>query len=590
MCSIEAHVNHLGWARKLRAALVAIPVALVALGAVPAAAKSVALLVGVADYGGTTRSLYGPANDVAALAERLTRYWGFNDADIVRLVDARATRAAILRELAALELRSSEGDTVLIYLSGHGVSMYASEQNGGRNSFMPDSSGGAFVAADSMLRFNRSRQAATLYEDLVVGRRDIRPVVEALDKAGRYVTLIADACYSGNLLRSSDQLLVPRLLPTLGEDVRELLRDMSARSASNDPALRNIYRNANILTSAAAGETAADLPPGALTVFPTVDGKPHGAMTDALLRILDGSLPADIDGDGVVSFAEVHRVAHEFMDARRYGHSPQRIPSVAETASAVGAFLNRKPATQASRARWPSQRSLRLYVDTSARAHAAQALAIGGVNEVTGRNNADAMLFLHRGQLQLTNASGGAVVVADPAAPNALINVLAQTAFAERLHAQANAGQRSMLEFEIDPHVFGGNLVIGQKIALVVKPDRAAYLLVINVDANGRVSTLYPKSARERTPLLAGQRRVIPGESDNDRIDVTPPTGSDYLFAFAFDSQPDEYDKLARIEQLPVTDPAVARIERLLSQSAGKYAYGRAILRTFAAPANPSDK
>lgn len=548
-------------------------------------AKPVALLVGVADYAGTTRSLHGPANDVAALAERLVKHWGFADADIVRLVNAQATRGAILRELAALQSRSAPGDTVFIYLSGHGVSMYASDADGGRNSFMPDSSGGAFVAVDSMRRFNAQQKPNILYEDLLVGRRDIRPIVELLDRSGRMVTLIADTCYSGNLLRSSSPLLAARLLPTLGEDVRDLLRDLAARDASTDASPKNIYRNAHILTSAAAGETAADIPAAALSVFPTVDGKPHGAMTDALLRILDGSLPADIDGDGVVSFAEVHRTVTEFMDARSYGHTPQRIPSVAETATAAGRFLNQGTGALTQRPKWPAVRPLSVFVDTAADGHTADLVNRTGLSRASDPKRADLALYVRRGEFHLDNSAGSTVAKSAVQDSSAIKAALSQASYVERLHSIANAGQRAMLEFEIDPPVFGGNLTIGQSFVLVVKPDRKAHLLVVAVDANGRVTTLYPQSVREQQPLAAGERRVIPGPGPQDRIEVSPPVGTDYLFALAFDDLPAEYDKVSKIDKFDVFDPAVSRIEQLVRQANGKYTYGRAVLRTFPAPA-----
>ncbi len=551
-------------------------------------AKPVALLVGVADYGGTTRSLHGPANDVAALAERLVKHWGFADADIVRLVNAQATRGAILRELAALQARSAPGDTVFIYLSGHGVSMYASDADGGRNSYMPDGSGGAFVAVDSMRRFNAQQKPNLLFEDLLVGRRDIRPIVESLDRSGRMVTLIADTCYSGNLLRSSSPLLAARLLPTLGEDVRDILRDLAARSASTDGSPKNIYRNAYILTSAAAGETAADIPAAALSVFPTVDGKPHGAMTDALLRILDGSLPADIDGDGVVSFAEVHRTVAEFMDARRYGHTPQRIPSVAETASAGGRFLGRQAGASVQRPSWAAPRPLTVFVDTSADSRASELLDRLGVARGADPTRTDLALFVRRGEIHLDNSAGSTVATSTIHDGAPIRAALSQASYAERIHSIASAGQRAMLEFEIDPHIYGGNLTIGQSFVLVVKPDRKAYVLLVAVDANGRVTTLYPQSLREQQPLTAGERRLIPGPGPQDRIEVSPPVGTDFLFAFAFDDAPGDYDKVSKIDKFDVLDPAVSRIEGAIRQANGKYTYGRAVLRTFPAPGKKS--
>jgi hypothetical protein len=52
------------------------------------------------------------------------------------------------------------------------------------------------------------------------------------------------------------------------------------------------------MVAASEDKTTADISGGTLQYFPTLDGKAHGAFSDAFLRVLTGDLPADLDGDG----------------------------------------------------------------------------------------------------------------------------------------------------------------------------------------------------------------------------------------------------------------------------------------------------
>lgn len=155
-------------------------------------AKGVALIVGVSDYGSRNLNLHGPVNDAEALRDVLIRRWGFAASDVRLLTDARATKAGIVAELRALRERSSAGDDVVIYLSGHGTSAL----DGTARLAVPHGSG-AFIPYD----FDPSTPERTA-GTLLVGRIDLRPLLEALDQGVRGVSVINDACYPGNALRS----------------------------------------------------------------------------------------------------------------------------------------------------------------------------------------------------------------------------------------------------------------------------------------------------------------------------------------------------------------------------------------------------
>ena len=76
-----------------------------------------ALCIGINDYPGTQNDLSGCVNDAndwaAALAAR-----GFA---VTKLIDAQATKAAMVAAMSGLISGATKGDTVIITYSGHGT-------------------------------------------------------------------------------------------------------------------------------------------------------------------------------------------------------------------------------------------------------------------------------------------------------------------------------------------------------------------------------------------------------------------------------------------------------------------------------------
>ncbi len=79
-----------------------------------------ALLVGVNKYKLPGADLQGCVNDVTNIRDVLLKYFGFSVRQIRVLVDARATRNAILERLDWLIKGAKSGDRLLFHFSGHG--------------------------------------------------------------------------------------------------------------------------------------------------------------------------------------------------------------------------------------------------------------------------------------------------------------------------------------------------------------------------------------------------------------------------------------------------------------------------------------
>ena len=301
-------------------------------------AKNYALLVGVSDY--PAQPLEGPVYDVEAIQDVLVSQWDFEQKNVQVLINEQASKNAILAAIDGLYARSSEGDNVFIYFSGHGTS----SQDVDIRAPLPTTSG-AFIPFD--IADVKSKEE--LVSKLIVGRKDLRPRFEQFDENGRHLFVAIDACYSGNTVRGGfrkDQLptrhlALSQLVPkSFGAD----LEYGSERKWEDQIEEKDIYPYRNVFYLGASGEheKAQDIPSRMISEFETLDSKPHGAFTDSLLRYMHEPSGADSDKDGSVSYAELRQSLQNLMRERGFNHTPQGLPTIAQDEHALaqrGVFL-----------------------------------------------------------------------------------------------------------------------------------------------------------------------------------------------------------------------------------------------------------
>lgn len=158
--------------KKLYLAYIALLLAFCALPADAAkkTRKLYVMAVGVADYKYPDASdLLKPGNDVDSIAALFCK----DDAEVLVLKDAEATRDSIISKMRAFFSKSKKSDNVLFYFSGHGIS----------KGFCPHDYAG-------------SVRSALTYDD-------IKQVFQSIDAYGRMI--MADACFSGKLRSNNKQ-------------------------------------------------------------------------------------------------------------------------------------------------------------------------------------------------------------------------------------------------------------------------------------------------------------------------------------------------------------------------------------------------
>ena len=509
-----------------------------------ALAKNVGLMIGIGEYADPkVPPLEGPVHDIAALKARLEQHWQFRPTDIRILMNREATRDRILAEIEALESRSTRGDTILIYFSGHGTS--AGDQN---NAYDLPYATGAWIPADF-----RSTGVPSMGDRLVVGRRDLLPKLKRLDDGGRFVFVLTDSCYSGQLVRSARRKEgTPRMvtLASLGAPVQPA------------PAVRIApppypYKNVLMLSAASDSEAALDLP--AAGDWATVDGKPHGAFTDSVLRLLDGEI---LKGQRF-SFAQAYLAISRFMGRRGYGHEPQLLPALAEDDSDIGArpFLRGFEPPQLYAARATADDSgpptLRVRVGEGLKPLADRISRLPGVvlaaadydmvvqagrASPAGRGERPSteqrtLAVAARGNsAELTSAAGDPVLTVD-ADDAVLLHRISSEAWLRG--ALSRAKQSFGLRTELNPSSRGGTFLQCEKFNIQVKVTLPAHIAIINLNPRGRLSILYPIGRDKPLALEAGKVHAIPGSSPRDQIVVTPPFGTDLMAVLALPSAPD---------------------------------------------------
>lgn len=481
--------------------------ALLALVPVGAQARTIALLVGISRYDDTGISgLQGPTRDVAAVAQVIEHAMAAAPGDVHVLTDHQASVAAIRAELRGLFDRSAPGDTVVIFLSGHGTS--ARDPNSTTDLPMGTS---AFVPADFALA-----QTDHVAERLLTGRYDLLPLaLKPLDAGGRNVIVISDSCYSGNIVRgvhSGTTKYIP-----IGDSSGPPL---VAKAADLAPATYP-YSHVIMLSASADTEPAHDLDDMAAT--PTIDGKPKGALTNALLRVYAGLKPADYNHDGKVSFIELQRAVREDLAVLHQPQSPQLLPSLDQDVAGLTYAGVPGLVAKAVAANGPKL-SLGLPPGDNALAG-----AIGETGEFAiDAHDPDMTVLPGYG---LRNRSGDVIISDQPLA--VLVARLRAGVWARDV---VDRGASSIaLAADTQPSARGGNFVIGRDhLRMVLKADRAVHYLVVDVDPFGTLTTLWPNADAENRAFDGGQVQVIP----DTPIDACDPAGLDYVVVMAFAELP----------------------------------------------------
>ena len=269
-----------------------------------------ALLIGIGAYQSVGR-LIGPVSDVKAMRAFITGVLGYDERDVLLLLDAQATRAGILRAMDEWLIDGTgPGDEVFIYFSGHGWQQL--DTNGDE----PDRYDETLVPVDVAVRADHT----------VVGMITDDEIAATLGRlAGRRINMVVDSCHAG----TSDKMMV------VGDHWRYV---KSPRRPDGGPLkLRTVDANQAFVPGSESDSFVSTKDPQLRTTDITVwaaveahqkalvDEEVRAPMSVFTRRILSGARDAmaDADGDGIVTRAELYQYVRRESEAY-CGRHPER--------------------------------------------------------------------------------------------------------------------------------------------------------------------------------------------------------------------------------------------------------------------------
>ncbi len=502
-----------------------------------------ALLIGVGQYQDPSFNLEGPKNDVLALEQVLIEKWGFNKKMVTKLIDAQASHDEIIKALKALKGKTQSGDQVYIYFSGHGTSRLDREMQ------MPlPYSSGAFIPADFPIKHGTTKER---YAKLIVGRRDLRPILKELDDSGRSVLVVYDSCYSGNAVRGlfgKDELpsrymaLPTKNMAGYGLDDGEAVEfEMVPKGDQRYP-----YKNVYFISAASDAEKAADIPERWLKRYPTFDGKAHGAFTNALLGILTGKVKSDFNNDGEVVYAELSRAVRGVLKAGNFKQQPQTLPQMKDdmTLLAMRSVLgvNRQLQTEVANLPVSMPVPMRVLVESNDKILLNRLSKISKLQLVTEQ----ADLVIRQQGMDYLLLSGRFDLIGKLREPSIkmLIGRVQQELWKKEINTALTAHASFNMELSLSESAKGLVAKDGELIAFTLRSERPIYLLLLDIDSNGQLNILYPYTKSELAPIAANKVVFIPGELPGQKIKVQAPFGTDHLIAVGFTRLPESFSKL----------------------------------------------
>ncbi len=515
-----------------------------------------ALLVGVGAYPhlAASKQLEGPSHDVAALAALLKERHGFPSSHILSLVDGEATRAAVLRELERLVERVERDDLVVIYFSGHGTSSHEFEAWGFS----------AYTGALLPYDFKMDREnVEKMKEGLIVGRRDIRPLLERLDRKSPRVLAVFDACYSGYTIRSCRKTAARSRYVAL--PLKDLIGGEKPGKHGEETAEKPDYpyRNVVYVSASSSEEQAWDITRGLIwNGKKTFDNRPHGAMTDALLHGLDGA--ADTNGDEEMTVNELYHFIKSTV-SRGFAQTPQLLHAEnrADMLDDPIFRLSREKEIQAMPAAVSGPLRVRMErIPRRVRSAVERLPGVRVVEEgaydilVTPRKlvKRDIRRFIN---LYLANGR-----LLDQVPIRSVVQRLKRHTRIERLiaHTYPEATFNVFLE------LIGarGVLLEDDPVGFTIRTEADAHLLLINIDPTGGINILYPFMEEDLRPVRAGSPLELP-----ELGYVSPPNfGIEHIKVFAFKERP---PGLARFmgESFPPDSPLFDDLMALIDTRSG---------------------
>ena len=180
---------------------------LIAAASSEAAGRKYALFVGINAYEKPLSPLKGCVNDAQNLQRALAERFGFAIGDTTLLLDAKATRAAILGALRSYQLKARAGDVFVLTYSGHGTlfpDKYSEELDETAAISMTEIGYPLDKYDSAICPFDaRDTTSGKPWRNLILDD-ELYAEFSKFTAKGAQVVFLSDSCHSGTLARSLD--------------------------------------------------------------------------------------------------------------------------------------------------------------------------------------------------------------------------------------------------------------------------------------------------------------------------------------------------------------------------------------------------
>ena len=143
------------------------------------------LFVGINHYkANSIQNLGGCENDVSAIQAVLKERFNISDKNMLSLLNAKASRAAILENFDSHLGQAQEGDTALFYYSGHGSQERANQR---------------FDRVNKGSHFNETlvcHDSRVNNDDYDLADKELRYLINKISKNKHRIITIIDSCHS----------------------------------------------------------------------------------------------------------------------------------------------------------------------------------------------------------------------------------------------------------------------------------------------------------------------------------------------------------------------------------------------------------
>jgi hypothetical protein len=516
-------------------------------------AENHALLIGIGNY--KQRTLEGPAYDVAALTRVLREQYGFKRINIRTLVNHEAGKFPILSEMQRLVQISRPGDRVFIYFSGHGTS----RRDELLSLPLPHTSG-ALVPAD--FKWDSNQSIETQVSQLIVGRRDLRPILARLDQ-DRQVLVVFDSCFSGNTVRGIEEPKlagVSRYMPLDSKSVfseEHHIGSFAENLKADEP---YPYQNTFYISASTENETAKDIRTDLLYLYPTIDGNPHGVLTDSLLRVLGGQTPVDTNNDGRWSQFELYKAVRSEVQ-RRFRQTPQALPKEGKNAVQLydRSFFVRSAGSITPAGEMPSglKSGIKIRVADDLSNLRAPVSQIKGVKIV--EKNPDLILVKEQSDIVLALPNGHPLCRFTSFESQRVLDRIRRHLSIQPLIDLSYPKQPFNVSLELIGPYQKSIVREDERFGFEIHTEKAVHVLLIDIDPAGAVHVLYPFDKTELQPMTPGVTKILDG-----RCRAFWPFGTETLKLFAFLNRPDELETLMGRQDLYPESPVFETLAKMV--------------------------